>query len=108
MTAKLFLLFYIWGLIALFILVILKSRQFYFALKAFEKVCVHKKKEVTHNFLPLVLGLDKKNQSLKTVLNLNKSNFKDLFFLLFPMLFQGFLFYQWVRTGFKLTRNVLR
>ena len=107
-TAKLFLLFYIWGLITFFVLFILKSRKFYFDLKEFEKICVKRKREVIHHFLPLVFSLAKKNESLKTVLNLDKSNLKDFVLSVSPLFFQGLFFYQWFKTGFKLARKALR
>ena len=106
--SKLFLLFYVWILIAFCILFILNSRRICFNLKEFEKKCIQRKREVVHNFLPLVFNLAKKNESLKTVLNLNKYNLKDYFLSVFPLFFQGYIFYQWVRTSFNLTRRALR
>ena len=106
--AKLFLLFYIWGLTTFFVLFILKSRKFYFDLKEFEKICIQRKREVVRNFLPLVFSLAKKNESLKTILNLNKNNLKDFVLSVFPLFFQSFIFYKWAKTGFNVTRKALR
>ena len=96
-TANLLLLFYIWGLITFFVLFILKSRRTYFNLKELEKIFVHRQREWA-----------KKNESFKIALNLNRNNLKNLLLSVFPLFFQGYVFYQWVRTGFNLTRRVLR
>ncbi len=106
--AKLFLLFYSWILIAFCVLLVLNSRKVYSSLKEFEKLFVHKKKEVIHNILPLTFYLAKKNESFKTILNWDKSNFKDFFLSVFPLFFQGLFFYQWIKTGFNLARKTLR
>ena len=106
--AKLFLLFYVWSFIAISVLFILKSRKFYFNLKKFERICVHRKREVVRNFLPLVFNLAKKNESFKTVLNLNKNNFKNFVLSIVSLFFQSFIFYKWAKTGFNMTRRALR
>jgi len=101
--AKSILLFYILGLIAFCVLFVLKSRKFYFNLKSFEKLCVYRKRDIVHNFLPMVLYLAKKNEFFKTVFNLDKHNLKDFFLSVFPL-----FFYQWIKTSFNLTKKVLR
>lgn len=82
-SAKLFLLFYIWSLITFCVLFILKSKKVYFNLKEFEKICVHGKKKVIKNL-------------------------KDFILSVFPLFFQGYVFCQWVKTGFNLTRKTLK
>ena len=106
--AKLILLFYVWAGIAFCILLILKSRKIYLDLQKAESLFLNKKREVTRNVLPLVFNLANKNELFKLVLNLDKHNLKDFFLSVFPLFFQGLFFYQWIKTGFNLTRKVLR
>lgn len=95
--AKLFLLLYIWALIAFCILFILKSRNFSLSLKECEKACVCKKIEWA-----------KKKKDFKIVLSSSKNSLKDLLLFAFPGVSQGYVFYSWIRTGFNLTRKTLR
>ena len=106
--ARLFLLFYLWIFIAICVFFIFQSRKIYFRLNEFEKLCVSRRREIIHNFLPVVFDLAKRNKSFKAVLNLNRRNVKDFVLSVFPLFFQSFLFYKWVKTGFNLTRKVLR
>ncbi len=108
LIAKLIFLFFVWIFITLFALFIFKSKNAYSLLKKTEALCVEKRKEFIYNYLPLVSGLAKKNESLKFFLNLKKSNIKDFVVSIFPMFLQVWVFYQWARNSFGLRNKVLR
>ncbi len=108
LIAKLVLLLYVWGLITLFTLVILRSRKFYFLLKEIETLCMKKRREFIYNYLPLISNLAKRNELIRKILNLNKINVRDLVISVFPLFFQIWIFNRWIKSGFELTKKALR
>ncbi len=108
LIAKMVLLFCVWFFIVSFTVVILKSKNLYSRLKKTEVICINKRKELIYNFLPTVSDLAKKNETVKSLLNFKRSNTKEFLISVFPLLFQGWIFYQWIKSSFGLRNKVLR
>ena len=94
--AKLFLVFYLWVLIFLSALLLIKSRNIYLKLKNYEELFKSKKKEFIHNILPFM------NDLLK---NIKKATLKDFLFFTSPFLFKSYSYVQGLRLGISLIKK---
>jgi len=88
------------------ILFIYKSRKIYNNLKTSEELFRKKKREVIHNFVPVMMSLSSQNKSIQTVLELNKLQKKEILLLLLPFLYKAFVFFQSTAYGIDLTKKL--
>ncbi|GEM_PF-6291919 len=94
--AKIFLITYIWTLILVCILFILNSKKIYSDLKAYEDHFRKKKREVIHNFVPIMADISRQNKNFQ----------KEILFLIFPFIYKGFIFFQSTKLGIDLTKKL--
>ena len=97
---KLFLILYVWVLIAFCVLFLLKSRGIYLRLKEYEKFCISKRREAVHYLVPVMFDISNLSKRVQSFLNLNQSSFSSIF--------KSFGFFQGIRYGLSLTRRLLK
>ena len=104
--AKTVLLIYIWTLITFCILFIFKSKRIYSDLRTYEEHFKKKKREVIHNFVPIMSRIGSQNKSIQAALKINKISKKEILFLLFPFIYNAFMFFQSTKFGIDLTKKL--
>ena len=108
LLGKIFLIFVIWFLIVLCFLFILNSRKIYRKLKCFEELCIYKRKETVHKFVPFLLNLSELNKNVRMILNLSKTPLKKISALIFSFIFKGLSCFQGLKICLQLSKRLLR
>ena len=104
--AKVILIAYLWVLITLCTLFILNSKKLYSNLKAYEDHFRKKKREVIHNFVPVMASISRQNRNFQSILEINKSTKKEVVSLLFPIVCNFFMLFQSTKLGIDLTKKL--
>ena len=85
-VAKIFLLAYLWVMIVIGFVFLIKCRSIYSALHVYEKLCLKGKRELLREILPVVESLSIYNKKIASFLNLRWTSFVEISFSLLALI----------------------